>query len=126
MRRYADHLCVIAFALVTASCGANFSSIFRSYDAYDNRLGAPETQSVLIDAKQRAILAAPVDSASWKDSDKSRARKVLLCAEPSPDALSAISSTFAGSFGGVFGPGKEVQASLAQAFTETASQLGNL
>lgn len=109
-------LSVAVLGVALAGCGANFGSIFRSYEA-DGK-----TTNVLVDAKQRAILSAPADKV--EPIDKSRKRDVFHCAEPSPDALSAITSNFAGSFGGIFGPGKEVQGALAQAFSETASELG--
>jgi hypothetical protein len=114
-------LAVAALSAVLAACGANRASIFRDYEAYDGDTGQ-RTSSVLIDAKQRAILSAPAGRAEMRDAEARR--DVYLCAEPSPDALSAISSTFAGSLGGLFGPGKEVQGALASALSETASELG--
>jgi hypothetical protein len=121
MRASLRFLAVAALSVALAACGANKASIFRDYEAYDSDTGE-RTNSVLIDAKQRAILAAPAGTAEL--DDKAFRRDVYLCAEPSPDALSAISSTFAGSLGGVFGPGKEVQGALAAALSETASELG--
>lgn len=113
MAGFGRFLLIAVLALGAAGCGANFSTAYRTYEVD----GASETTSIVIDAKQRAILSAPAGS------DVAN-RKLILCAEPSPDALSAITSNFAGSFGGIFGPSEEVQAALAQSFSETASQLG--
>lgn len=125
-------LTVIASALVVASCGANFSTAYRTYEVDKSA----DATTVVIDAKQRAILSAPGgeteivtevsgsgDGQSTKTT-KTERRRLIVCAEPSPDALSAISASFSGSFGGIFGPSSEVQAALANSFSETASQLG--
>lgn len=115
-------LAVIGSTLVVASCGANFSTAYRTYSVEGTSGEPTRPQSIVIDAKQRAILAAPVDRN--RIGAGASARDVFICAEPSPDALSAISASFAGSFGGIFGPGEEVQAALASSFSETAAQLG--
>ena len=107
-----------AVAISAAGCGANFGSVYRSYETLDGE----KTKSVIIDAKQRAIIAAPAHYVT--PDGKNRTRDVIVCAEPSPDALSAISSNFAGSFGGVFGPSEKAEVALASSFSETASQLG--
>ena len=120
MQRILRNIFVVVLVLATAGCGANFGSIYRSFETLD-REGSAKTTSILIDAKQRAILAAPMPE---DPEGFSSPRDVLVCAEPSPDALSAITSNFAGSFGGVFGPSAQAQTALASAFTETASQLG--
>ena len=123
MRWLSASVTVMALGLLLGGCGANFSSIYRNY-----QVEKPDGQanSVLIDAKQRAILSAPGAGANSfiKTEDYHRRRDVLVCAEPSPDALSAISSTFAASVGGLFASGDQVQASVAQALQETASELG--
>jgi hypothetical protein len=124
---------MLRFALATiliatlAGCGANHVTAFRTYRPVE---GAPNI--ALIDAKQRAILAAPGGEqgttqgggTSQGSTNSEFPRSTLFCAEPSPDALSAISSSLSASFGGLFPSGVQVQAALAQALSETASQLG--
>jgi len=110
-------LLLVGFLLsVLSGCGANFTTAFRTYEPTDSL-----PKSALIDAKQRAILVAPGTNYS---AGKEVERKILVCAEPSPDALSAISSSLSTSVGGLFPSGAEVQAALSQALSETASQLG--
>ena len=99
-------LAIIA-ALMLTGC-ANSRSIYRAYKVDSD---APTT-TVLIDAKQRAIISMP--------NPKNGANRVaFVCAEPSPDALSVISAAFAASSRS---PGSEH--TLAGAITETAKQLG--
>ncbi|MGD1876931.1 MAG: hypothetical protein ACFB13_05450 [Kiloniellaceae bacterium] len=121
MRRIFHISASVILVITLTGCGANFSSIYRTY-----QVEKPDDQanSVVIDAKQRAILSAPASGAFTSPQDYHRRRKVIVCAEPSPDALSAISSTFAASAGGLFPSGEQIQASLASALQETASQLG--
>lgn len=103
-------LSVLGITLIFYGCGANFTSIYRTYTP-DPKTGI---NTAIIDAKQRAIISTPA---------KTDDRSVYLCAEPSPDALSAISSTFSSSFG--FGqPNVQAQAALAAAVQEAAAQLG--
>ena len=110
MYRIAYVLIVVSSLFFTA-CGANFASIYREYAV------APGATGILIDAKQRSIIVGRLP----EDSDIER--MVIACAEPSPDALSAISSSLSASGGGIFSGG-EVEAAIATALTETASQLG--
>jgi hypothetical protein len=121
MRRFARVAAFLCLTALLAACGANEAAIYRSYS-----LQSPNDsgKSVLIDAKQRAILTAPADQVRYPPGQEERLRKVIVCAEPSPDALSAISSTFAASAGGLFPSGEEVQVALSRALSETATQLG--
>jgi len=112
---------VLSFAtlcIALSGCIANQTSIYRQYSVTD----PPETitDSVLIDARQRAILSQPAG------------RPALICAEPSPDALSAISRAFAAgaranieAAGGAVTPEGAAQVSLAKSLTEAAAQLGS-
>ena len=108
---------VIVVALMLSGC-AKTPSIYRGY-----RVGSGDgTKSVLIDAKQRAIISTP-NPYPKPDSDKGENRMVFVCAEPSPDALSAISAVFSG--GAVVTQAeKEIQLQVARALQETAGQLG--
>lgn len=130
MRRIAQVFGLFLLAAMLSACGANHASIYR------NPVLEPG-DSVLIDAKQRAILTAPGPKAAATISGGSagaggqgqaaalaHAREILVCAEPSPDALSAISSTFAASLGGILPSGEQIQAALASSLSETARQLG--
>lgn len=66
-------------------------------------------QTLALDAKQRVVVFA-------KRSD----HQTVTCAEPSPDALSALSS----SLGGNLQNNKEAVASFASAMTESAASIG--
>src|SRR5262245_8573836 len=113
MRR---QLAATVFSLLLAGCGANYTTAYRTFEPVE---GGPN--SALIDAKQRALFATPGPTGS---DGKETYRKTLICAEPSPDALSAISSSLSASFGGLFPSGQQIQAALAAALSETAGQLG--
>lgn len=122
MRSFIRSLSLFSLGLLLAACsGANQASIYRNYSLESS---GDTAESVLIDAKQRAILSAPTSQVRFPPGQESRQRKVIVCAEPSPDALSAISSTFSASASGIFGSGDQVQAALSSALSETASQLG--
>lgn len=93
---------VIVSAALSA-CTANDSAIFHTIDP---------VQTSAVDAKQRFLVVV----------DRKGERK--FCAEPSPDALSAISSSFSTSLsGGIFGQG-EGSGALGSALSEAVSQLG--
>ena len=72
--------------------------------------------TVLIDAKQRAVISTP-------NKVPSSHRTAFVCAEPSPDALSAISASFAGGVG-LVRPDKEERIALSNAVQEAVRQLG--
>ena len=100
----------VGIAIVTSACGnANWSSVYRTYspESEDGKRGT----SALIDAKQRTIIAA------------SRTNDVIVCAEPSPDALSAVSSSFSGSTSVSAQSSPEVALAMALALNEAAGQL---
>jgi len=90
---------MVTIGFCVASCG-NLNSVHRTLDTSNG-------QGVLIDIKQRAILAA-------KSEDR-----FVVCAEPSPDSLSAYAFDLAaeGSF-----PGKSLGATLGSA--ESAAFVG--
>ncbi|TKB67857.1 MAG: hypothetical protein E8D52_11345 [Nitrospira sp.] len=97
----------------TYGCGANFNSIYRKFETEDD--------SVLIDAKQR-VIAVTQSKTDLKDSSgKITATETTtrLCAEPSPDALSALSAAASAS-----GSYKEISAQLAGSISEVASNIG--
>jgi hypothetical protein len=75
----------LIIVLALAGC-AYFASVYR-------RLDTKNGQGVLVDIKQRAILAStrPVKDDDWK-----LGRHIVVCAEPSPDALSAHAVDMAG------------------------------
>lgn len=98
-------LTILACTCMSVGCGAEFNSIFRTFKT--------ENQSVLIDAKQRVIAVSAL-----KDK-KSEYVRSHLCAEPSPDALSALSAAVTAS-----GSYKEVGAQIAASISEVASNIG--
>jgi len=109
----------IATLLCTAliGCTANDTAIYHKWGADGEENG----RSVIIDAKQRAIISVKRESG---DGRGARTPVHMFCAEPSPDALSAISSSFATSLSvGIFGQGEGAGA-LSSALSEAASELG--
>lgn len=92
---------IIILGMALASCG-NLNSVHRTLDTSTG-------QGVLIDIKQRAILAV-------KDTNASP----VICAEPSPDALSAYAFDLAAE--GKLAAGKSVGATLGSA--ESAAFVG--
>ena len=98
-------LIAIASALQLVGCTANDASIFRNVDI-------DGTEATVVDAKQRMLITVVTEDG------------VKFCAEPSPDALSAISSSLSTSLSvGVFGQG-EGAASVAGSLQEAASEIG--
>ena len=109
---YKVALCVTAIALV--GCGAR-RSIFRAYEITNDRV-----TSVLVDAKQRGIFAIPVPYVT----EDSQNRRVIVCAEPSPDVLSVVSNSIIASIEGGLSGGETAKAEFANLFREIGRQLG--
>jgi hypothetical protein len=106
-------IAILVILWTTYGCGANFNSIYRKFETEDD--------SVLIDAKQR-VIAVSQSKTDLKDaSGKITATETAtrLCAEPSPDALSALSAAASAS-----GSYKEISAQLAGSISEVASNIG--
>ena len=110
-------LFVIIAALMLNGCFANSRSIYRLYhiDSSD------PTKTTVIDAKQRAIISV---SAPDKDNEQDeeekeneQSRSVFVCAEPSPDALTAISVNLSGKIGN-----NEVDTALKEAIKELGTR----
>lgn len=90
-----------SLALVTTLCGcANLNSIYRGIDVHGS--------AVSLDAKQRAVFSVP------------RPNTAIICAEPSPDALSAYSASLSGTFSN----NSSAQAQLAGALAEQSASIG--
>lgn len=84
---------IIVCAAIMMFLGCTPTSIFHKYKINDD-----EATSILIDAKQRAILAVTTSEHaqqgdSKKEESQELSRRVLVCAEPSPDALSVASTS---------------------------------
>jgi hypothetical protein len=80
MKRFYLKLAVLCFGLGLTGC-AHFNTAFRTYNNQNN--------SVMVDVKQRAIIAG----AGGYDTNY----RAIICAEPSPDAMSAYAAELAGS-----------------------------
>jgi hypothetical protein len=99
--------------LLLTGCGANFNAIH-----YRNE-SATVTPTTSVDAKQRFLT-----SNQRASSDKASKEKIqVLCAEPSPDTLSVLSSAMTGTFGldRAFGGSKDLSASLSAALSRAES-----
>lgn len=101
---------ILSLCLAGCSSWGNWNSIYREYRTDTNSSGT----SVVVDVKQRAIL-----SNSVRD-DKGRTQ-LVVCAEPSPDALSVIASGIGGSLD--TGAGKALEIALSS--SETGAFIGN-
>jgi hypothetical protein len=107
----------LGLLLILVGCGnARWTSIHREYKISESH----DTQSALIDAKQRAILSSPI----VKDDDGFDERAFIVCAEPSPDAVSALSSALSASLGVKVAEQGEGEGSLAFALSEAVGKLG--
>lgn len=108
---------VVAACFALSGCG-NLYSVFHTFDANNDT-------SISIDVKQRVVLsAAQTDSTKTTRADgtviESHAKRTIVCAEPSPDALSVLASSASAS--AQTGLSKAIEATLAQ--SETGAFVG--
>ncbi|MBT6205276.1 MAG: hypothetical protein P8Q36_16505 [Alphaproteobacteria bacterium] len=135
-------ICRIAAAFllagfVSACSNANWSSVHREYQISED----DGLNSVLIDAKQSAILTfeRPANGhwyfAGWPDEvvvdevygnyeRAVRGTVTSFCAEPSPDALAAVSANFAASLNGSIAGEGSGSAAFGIALAEAVGELG--
>lgn len=114
--------------LVLVACGnARWSSIARPHAFADTSVGNGANgikstvvggKSIIVDAKQRAIIAH-----FYKEYDDDEGT-VAVCAEPSPDAVAALSTAFAGSLGGGLLGTTDKDVAISTSFSETVKKLG--
>ncbi|WP_375207886.1 hypothetical protein [Hyphococcus sp.] len=98
-------ICYVILLLGAAGCSANHNTAFRNFDVNDG-------SGAMVDIKQRAVL---VSRDKWDDGST----RTIVCAEPSPDALSAYAAELAAE-----GGNGKVGASLAAASQEAAAYVG--
>jgi hypothetical protein len=94
---------------------ANLNSIYREFNI---GRGDKPTKSITMDVKQRTVLSSVIQS---KVMDLGVIEKTVICAEPSPDALSVYAAGLSGS---VYSGDKKA-AELALSSSETGSFIGN-
>lgn len=105
---------ILLFAALGVGGCANDLSVYRSIATYG--------RSVSLDAKQRVVLsAAPAASAPQRKSSAEDFERAIICAEPSPDALSSYGASVAGT---LFSGSSDAQAQLAAAIAEQAASIG--
>ena len=97
------------FTLLLTACSANHNTAYRSFSVTDG-------SGAMVDIKQRAVI---VSQETYSDSNGDPYTQTIVCAEPSPDALSAFAAELAAE-----GGNGEVGVSLAAATQETASFVG--
>lgn len=106
-------LALLTSTFLLAGCGANWHAVKHEFDA--------TKESISVDAKQRAIISNKVETPEGDDT-KFIAR---ICAEPSPDAISALATSI-GASGDL--TGEKVDAALKLQFalsqSETAAYIG--
>lgn len=103
--------CLTCIALVTVSACAGMTTYNR-----ERRLNPLIPTSTYVDAKQRVVLASPVTVTNGTTSSV----VMRYCAEPSPDALSAIAT----SGGGGLSAAQKVDLQTAFSLAESASNIG--
>jgi hypothetical protein len=108
---------VACLVLASTGCVANLDSIHRT-DSLPKDVTAGKGTAVIIDAKQRTILSETKTLPAT--SDGSGAVVAAFCAEPSPDALSALSANANGNFS----QKDALTLSGNAALTEQAEELG--
>ena len=108
---------LMILSTVVASCSnAYHNSIHRTSDLQDNTIA----RTTLIDAKQRALFTAP-----GVDNPNSVTRKFLICAEPSPDTVSSLSSAFETALNaGKFESDDTGTLKISEALSEAVGKLG--
>lgn len=109
-------VCAVSVVLL-AGCGANYHSIFRTYDESGNNIA-------ILDAKQRVILsnqgAKLVDGKIVPDPAAYR----RYCAEPSPDVFSVLGSSLSASGAlGFDGDKVDAAANIAAQISEAGSSI---
>lgn len=102
----------ITLSLLTTGCGW-WNTAFRSFNV-DDGTGA------MVDIKQRAIIVSKKTRTSGEGKDAQTTKRTIVCAEPSPDAMSAYAAEVAGKIN-AYG---KVNAELAGAFQESAAYTG--
>ncbi len=96
-------LAVTTFAL--SACSANYGSIFRTFDTNNG-------QSIAFDANQRAVIA-------FRTIDN----RVAFCAEPSPDAMGALSTSISAALKLIVqDPNNQVAGQLANSLATQTSE----
>lgn len=125
MRRLGGALLSAAAVTMVAGC-ANMTSIYRTFDigtdaSKDGK--SARSEGVLIDAQQRAIMKSPVRG----PKGRAEGEPPIICAEPSPDAISAFSASVAASASipGVNTEADKAAASLAYGSAIAALQRGS-
>ncbi len=99
-----------ALLLMLGGCSANWNAI------HHRETESKTTPTLSVDAKQRFLISNARTDASGKTQQ-------VLCAEPSPDALSVLNSSLAasGSLDRVLGGSKDISAALSLALSRSES-----
>lgn len=104
------------FGLLLLSGCANLNSVYREFDVEKSR-------SVSIDAKQRVVIATP--RKYWDPQiNREITKGVSVCAEPSPDALSAYANSVGASAQGSNGEAQKLAIQGALSASESAAFVG--
>src|SRR5579859_7729997 len=116
----AFRLAAYALAVLCTSC-ANMNSVYHTFDVNNER------QSLSIDAKQRVLITGTRGGSVEQRTDNDNKpytvifnSKVVVCAEPSPDAFSVLGA----SFGGSASEAQQLALQLALSTSETGSNIG--
>jgi len=121
---------LFALSVLAAGCTADDYGIYRHYEVD----GSTNPNSVILDAKERAIIAVKqptkIDTKSSKKKDDNTETTTTakyytsICAEPSPDALSSIASALSISAGINSGGDQSKNAAAAFQGVENAEDIG--
>ena len=120
MNRKLAAMATVAAAGLTLSACAEFTHLTRGRDLATN---TSRPRATFIDAKQRAVISTRPEG-EWKTDangkQKFEAGKARVCAEPSPDALSAL----AASSGFSLAEGTSLGVNAAGSLAESAASIG--
>ncbi len=112
---FSKGILAVSLAAIICGCGSNFNSIYRN-EALTNERNSG--RGFFIDANQRVIFTSPVVHPS-ANMDSS----VIVCAEPSPDVIKAISSQLATAAQASY-QGAQGSAELQHQYAEAVTALG--
>lgn len=118
MHRKLAAMATLAAGLTLSAC-AEFTHLTRGRDLATN---TSRPRATFIDAKQRAVISTRPEG-EWKEKDgklRFEAGKARVCAEPSPDALSAL----AASQGFSLTEGTSLGVNAAASLSESAASIG--
>ncbi|KAA5803886.1 hypothetical protein F1654_08805 [Alkalicaulis satelles] len=116
MKRIKHTVLAVVIALSTSAC-ANLSTVYRAPDltgAENRTLLQPRARSLVLDANQSVVLQG-----TPRKGDKENHTYNVFCAQPSPDAITAVAAS-----GGLNAAFRDISAETAFALGQTTASIG--